>query len=139
MFWYFRLKFLKSKSIMNQIATNLGLLLLRVGMSAGMLTHGYPKLLKLINGDFKFADPIGIGPKASLILAVICEVVFPILVIIGFKTKIASVPVIITMAVALFVFHANDSFSTKENAFLYLLGFIVVALLGAGKYSIDKK
>lgn len=124
---------------MNQITNNLGLLFLRVGMSVGMLTHGYPKLLKLIAGDFKFADPIGIGTKASLMLAVLCEIVFPILIIIGFKTRIASIPVIGTMAVALFVFHANDAFSIKENAFLYLLGFLVIALLGPGKYSIDKR
>lgn len=121
------------------MASNIGLLLLRVGMSIGMLTHGYPKLMKLIAGDYQFVDPIGIGPTASLILAVIFEVLFPILVTIGFKTRIASIPIIITMAVAFFIYHANDAFSGKENAFLYLIGFIVITLVGPGKYSIDKK
>lgn len=118
---------------------NIGLLLLRIGFGGMMLTHGIPKLLKMISGDFSFGDPIGIGEPASLVLAVLGEVLFPILVIIGFKTRLATIPVIITMIVAAFVVHAADPLGTKETAILYLIGFVAIALLGAGKYSVDKK
>ena len=118
---------------------NLGLLLLRIGFGGMMLTHGIPKLLKMISGNYSFGDPIGIGETATLILAVLCEVIFPILVIIGYKTRLAAIPVIITMGVAAFVVHATDPLGTKEKAILFLIGFIAIALLGAGKYSIDKK
>lgn len=124
-----------NKSIYNNIA----LLLLRIGFGGMMLTHGVPKLQKIFSGDFSFGDPIGIGATASLILAVSGEVLFPILVIIGFKTRLSSIPVIITMAVAIFVVHAADPLGTKEKAILFLIGFIAIALLGAGKYSFDKK
>ena len=123
----------------NSTNYNLGLLLLRVGFGGMMLTHGIPKLLKMLSGDFSFGDPIGLGETATLILAVLCEVFFPILVIIGFKTRLSAIPVIITMAVAAFVVHAADPFGIKEKAILYLIGFIAIALLGAGKYSVDKK
>ncbi|MCB0464871.1 MAG: DoxX family protein [Aequorivita sp.] len=123
----------------NTTSYNFGLLLLRVGFGAMMLTHGIPKLLKMLSGDFSFGDPIGIGETATLILAVLCEVLFPLLVIIGFKTRLSAIPVIITMTVAAFIVHATDPFGTKEMAILYLIGFIAIALLGAGKYSIDKK
>ncbi len=123
----------------NTTSYNLGLLLLRVGFGIMMLTHGIPKLLKMLSGDFSFGDPIGVGETATLILAVLCEVFFPILVIIGFKTRLSAIPVIITMAVAAFVVHAADPFGIKEKAILYLIGFIAIALLGAGKYSVDKK
>ena len=99
-----------NKSIYN----NIGLLLLRIGFGGVMLTHGMPKLQKILAGDFSFGDPIGIGSTASLILAVLCEVLFPILVIIGFKTRLSAIPVIITMAIAAFVVHAEDPFATKE-------------------------
>ena len=112
---------------------------MRVGFGALMLTHGIPKLLKMLSGDFSFGDPIGIGETATLILAVLCEVLFPLLVIIGFKTRLSAIPVIITMAVAAFIVHAADPFGTKEMAILYLIGFTAIALLGAGKYSIDRK
>ncbi len=104
-----------------------------------MLTHGIPKLMKMVGGDFSFGDPIGIGEPASLVLAVLGEVVFPILVIIGFKTRLSAIPVIITMAVAAFIVHAADPFGTKEMAILYLIGFTAMALLGAGRYSVDNK
>lgn len=123
----------------NTISYNLGLLLLRVGFGALMLTHGIPKLLKMLSGDFSFGDPIGIGETATLILAVLCEVLFPLLVIIGFKTRLSAIPVIITMAVAAFIVHAADPFGIKEKAILYLIGFTAIALLGAGKYSVDRK
>jgi|SRR5690606_13628079 putative oxidoreductase len=123
----------------NSTNYNLGLLLLRVGFGGMMLTHGIPKLLKMISGDFSFGDPIGIGEPASLVLAVLSEVLFPILVVIGFKTRLSSIPVIITMAIAAFIVHAADPLGTKEKAILFLIGFIAIALLGAGKYSVDKK
>ncbi|OAD91933.1 DoxX family protein [Aequorivita soesokkakensis] len=123
----------------NSTNYNLGLLLLRVGFGGMMLTHGIPKLLKMLSGDFSFGDPIGIGEPASLVLAVLSEVLFPILVVIGFKTRLSSIPVIITMAIAAFIVHAADPLGTKEKAILFLIGFIAIALLGAGKYSVDKK
>lgn len=118
---------------------NIALLFLRVAFSGMLLTHGIPKLLKLVSGDFSFADPIGIGAPASLILAVLFEVVFPILIMVGYKTRLASIPVIITMLIAVFVHHANDALGIKEKAILFSIGFITIALLGAGKYSVDGK
>lgn len=123
----------------NSTSHNIGLLLLRLGCGGMMLTHGIPKLLKMLSGDFSFGDPIGIGETATLILAVLGEVLFPILVIIGFKTRLAAIPVIITMAVAAFIVHAADPLGTKEMAILYLIAFTVIALLGPGKYSVDRK
>lgn len=123
----------------NSPLTNFGLLLLRLVFSGMLLTHGIPKLMKLVSGDLEFADPIGIGAPLSLILAVFAEVVFPILVIVGFKTRWMTIPIILTMAVAAFLHHASDILATKELSILYLAAFISIALLGPGKYSIDKK
>lgn len=119
---------------------HIGLLLLRLGLGAAMIYgHGYPKLMKIINGNMEFVDPIGIGEAATLILATITEVVLPILIILGLKTRLASIPVAITMAVAFFIFHASDSFGgSKEMSFLYLIGFVSISLLGPGRYSIDR-
>ena len=117
----------------------IGLAFFRISMSAMMLTHGLPKFQKLIAGNFEFGDPIGIGATPSLFLAVIGEFVCPILVILGYKTRLASIPVIITMLVAAFIAHSDDPFSSKEKALLYLVSFVTIALLGPGKFSIDKK
>ena len=123
----------------NSTRYHLGLLFLRVGVSALMLTHGIPKLINLVTGNLDFGDPIGLGPTTSLILTVIGEAICPMLVIIGFKTRWAAIPPAITMLVAAFVVHASDPIATKEKAILFLITFLVIALLGAGKYAVDKK
>ena len=110
--------------------------ILRVGFSGAMLTHGIPKINMLLDKS-GFADPLGIGPTPTLILAILAEVIAPILVLIGLKTRIAAIPVILIMATATFIHHAADDFGTKEKAVLYLIGFIVIAIAGPGKYSVD--
>ncbi|GMN05085.1 DoxX family protein [Croceitalea sp. MTPC5] len=119
---------------------HLGLALLRIVPSAIMaFVHGLPKLQNLLNGNFEFPNPIGIGAAPSLFLTVIGEFVAPILIIIGFKTRIAAVPALITMLVAAFITHGADPFAKKELAVLFAVFFAVIFLVGPGKYSIDKK
>ncbi|MGB3607204.1 DoxX family protein [Psychroserpens sp.] len=115
---------------------NIALLILRLGFGGFMLTHGIPKISNLSDPS-QFPDPLGVGPMASLILCLIGEVLAPILIIIGFKTKLAAVPAAITMFVAGFIVHANDDLGKKEHALLYLIAFVVILLTGAGKYSVD--
>ena len=124
---------------MFKTSKDFGLLILRVGVSALMLTHGYGKFLRLFTDPTDFGDPIGLGPTISLILAVIGEFVAPILIISGYKTKLAAIPALITMLVAAFVVHASDPIGTKEKALLYAVCYLAIAFTGAGKYSIDKK
>ena len=122
----------------NHGTLNFALLMLRVALGAFMLTHGIGKFQQLVaGGEIKFADPIGIGELPSLILAVFAEVFCSIALIIGFATRIAVIPLIITMCVAIFIVHAADGFKEQEFPAHYLIGYFVLLLSGAGKYSID--
>ena len=124
---------------MNKSSLNsLGLAILRISFSAMMLTHGIPKAQTLFGGgEIQFPDPIGLGATFSLVLAVIGEVVSPVLVIIGFKTKWSAIPAFLTMFIAAFVFHGADPLAKKELALLYMFAFLAIALLGAGRLSVD--
>lgn len=122
---------------MKKNVSDWSLLILRIGFAGMMLTHGIPKINMLFESPIKFADPLGLGETTTLILTIIGEVVAPVLILIGFKTKLASIPAIITMVVAAFVVHANDPIDVKEKALLYLIAFIAIFLQGAGKYSVD--
>ena len=118
---------------------NLALAILRIGTSALLLTHGIPKVERLFADTISFPDPLGIGMLFSLILALLGEVIAPIFIIIGYRTKIATIFPMAVMIVALLLVHFNDPFGKKEKAALYLLAFLVVFLAGPGRYSIDKK
>lgn len=113
------------------------LLLMRVGAGAALLTHGYPKFLKLMNGNFQFGDPIGLGVHASLVLAVIAEFLCSILVILGLFTRVAVIPQMLTMLVIIFIVHGADPFNKKELPLLFFLIFGALLIFGPGRYSID--
>ncbi|WP_425637035.1 DoxX family protein [Algoriphagus yeomjeoni] len=120
------------------VLEDIGLLVLRLGAGGMILTHGYPKLMRLIGDDpIKFMDFLGIGPVVSLTLAVFAEFICGILVVIGFKTRLATIPLIITMLTAAFVAHASDPFGRKELPLLYFTVFFCILIFGAGKYSLD--
>ena len=119
---------------------DLGLLLLRITFSLLMMTHGFPKLMRFVEGDFALVgDPIGLGAVFSSILVLAGEVVSPVLVLIGLQARAASVITAITMTVAAFVVHGHDPIAKKELALLYLVGFAIIGLMGPGVFSIDKK
>ena len=113
-------------------------LLLRVSIAAFMITHGWPKLSKLLaGGEIQFGDPIGLGPSISLILTVFAEFFCSILIAIGLGTRLATIPLMITMLVAAFIAHGPDPFGRKETALLYLLIYLTLFVIGSRKYSID--
>ena len=124
---------------MKKFSFNIGLLILRVGFSIGLMTHGYGKFLRVINGNFKFSDPLGIGASLSLILASFGEFIAPIFIIVGWKTRLFSIFPAFTMLVAFTIAHDGDPFSRKEKSLMYLIAFIAIYFTGPGKYSVDKE
>ena len=114
------------------------LLFLRIFSGAFMITHGLPKLQLLMSGnEITFFDPIGLGSGVALGLAVFAEVICAGMIVVGLLTRPASILLIITMSVAAFMKHAEDPFSSKEKALLYLLIFSTTLFVGAGRFSVD--
>lgn len=120
------------------VAVDFWLLFLRVFGGAFMITHGLPKMEKLmVGGEISFYDPFGFGDTFALALAVFAEVICASLLIIGLLTRPAAIFLVITMAVAAFMAHAGDPFGKKEMSLLYLLIYVTVLVTGAGRFSID--
>ncbi len=114
------------------------LLILRLGASGAMLTHGIPKILSSANGNFNFPDPLNIGEAPTLILTIIAEFVCSILVALGIATRLASIPIVITMLIAIFFVHRHEPFASMELAWIYLLLFGSIAVFGGGNLSLGK-
>lgn len=102
-----------------------------------LLAHGMPKLLNFSKLMNNFPDPLGVGNSLSLGLSIFGEVLCAAMIALGLFTRIASIPAAITMAVAMILVHAQDTFQKKEMAFLYLCGYVITGLLGSGRFSLD--
>lgn len=118
---------------------HVALLVFRILISVFMLTHGFPKLQKLLSGDeIQFANPYGLGMTTSFVLATFAEFLCSILVILGLATRLAVIPLMITMATAVIFAHANDPWGVKEKPLLFLVSFGLLLVLGSGRYSVDR-
>jgi len=128
-------------------AHNLGLLLLRLTFGGLMaIGHGWPKAMLLFSSpaNLEFPDPLGVGPKATLIGAVITELVAGALVTLGLFTRPSALLIAATMLVAGFVHHSGDPWFTpaegaREPALLYLLGSLAIVIMGPGRISLDQR
>ena len=143
------------RAALQDATTSLGLLILRLGTGGYMLTHGIPKLQKLLAGEYgALGDPIGIGEAPSLVLMVTAEVLCSVLVMTGAATRLAAIPPVIGMCVAAFVTHAADpwtaqkaamlfkagqaeSWSSKQPALMFAIPFLALVFTGAGRFSVD--
>ena len=144
---------LLNRIFQSPLVTDLGILFIRVSVSGLLLMgHGRGKFSQMMELNFQFADPLGIGSMSSLIGAAICEFVLPIFVILGLMTRLACIPIIFTMFVAGVVVHSADplfpEFMTmgpqnvmtpfKEYALLYGFLYAMILLTGPGRISLDR-
>jgi putative oxidoreductase len=117
---------------------DLGLLLLRISTGGLMLFHG---VSKLIHGISFLVDNMGAFGYAVYI----GEVLAPIAILLGFRTRIAAVLLAITCVVAVATAHAQDIFTISDHGgyalellMLYLFGAIALFFTGAGKFALSK-
>ena len=114
------------------------LLGLRLIVGGLMLAHGCDKLVSFDLMKYTSPDPIGLGSECSLILTIFAEVLCACAILFGLLTRLAAIPLIFTMIIAIFVIHAGQIFAMRELAVLYLLGYSLLLIAGPGKYSIDQ-
>lgn len=102
-----------------------------------MIPHGYGKYQNFEKYSERFMDFMGLGGPVSLGLTIFAELICSSLLIAGLATRAVLIPLIITMLTAAFVAHANDPLDKKEHALMYLIGYLAIFIMGAGKYSVD--
>lgn len=118
-------------------AFNVGTLILRLVLGVLMLVIGFEKLSnfdKHLPDMYNFLD---LGKKTSLILVIFAEFFCSAILIIGLLTRLACIPLIIVMGVALFIIHKGQFFGDGQTAALFLAGYVVLLLIGPGKISVD--
>lgn len=121
-------------------AADLALLILRLVAGGSLLTHGIPKLIRLLTvRPIQFSDPLGLGVVPSFILVVFTEVVCSALVILGFLTRFAALTNVINFSVIFFIVLRTTAYQAKELPLLFLVIFFAIMITGAGRYSLDRR
>jgi putative oxidoreductase len=78
-----------------------------------------------------------LSSEFTLSLVIFAELFCAFFVLIGFGTRIFSIPVMYNFIIAITVAHAADPFGKMEKAVLFFTVFIAIFILGPGKYSVD--
>lgn len=118
-------------------AFNFGMLVLRVSLGALLISHGYTKLIHFSGLKHTFMNFAGMGSSTSLALIVFAELICGMLVIMGMFTRFACIPIIIGMAVVVFVASHGDIFGPGERGMIYLASAVTILFCGPGKISVD--
>lgn len=120
-------------------SVNFSLFLLRVVFGGLILTqHGWDKLVRFNTARYGFPDPFHIGATASFSLVVFAEAFCALFVVLGLLTRLAAVPLVITMGVVVFMIKGHASIGERELPIMYLAAFMVIMVAGPGKVSVDK-
>jgi len=117
------------------------LLLLRLILAYGFFNPAMMKI-KDINAIAEWFGSLGIPmPLLNAYLAAGTEILGVILLILGLFTRIITIPLIITMIVAIFTVHLGNGFEAGENGFeipvYYIIMLFTLMVFGSGKISLD--
>ena len=115
-----------------------GMLLFRIAASLEIIVvHGLKKLG--IGGRVaeEVPNPLHLPQVFNEAFATAANIFFPFLVIIGCYTRLATLPTLAVTLTGYFVVHWHDSPLVRDTPFVYSLMFILILLMGPGKYSID--
>jgi putative oxidoreductase len=111
----------------------LGLLFMRVAASALLMqVHGLPKLIHWQTELQRIEDPFGLGSHLTLGFAVFAEVFCPLLLIAGVYARLACLPVLGVLAVALVIVHPEWTIEEGQFAWLLATLFTGLAITGPG-------
>ena len=124
---------------------DLGLLILRVGIGAFLMTHGVPKLLagpKMWEGLGGSMGMFGIHflPTFWGFMAAAAEGIGGLLLVLGLFFRPATLLVLFTMFVAAYShLSKGDPLSKAELSIVFGIAALSLFIMGPGRYSIDKK
>ena len=121
-------------------ARDAGLLFLRVSGGLFLLcVHGMPKLLDYTAQLQLIEDPFHLGSHLTLILAIFAEVLCPLLVVAGVLARLACLPILFVLLVALLLVHPQWTVAEGQFGWLLLILFATVFIAGPGRLALNTR
>ncbi len=117
---------------------NLGLFILRLGVGVNMVClHGWERVRHYSDRVGSFPDPLGMGSRHSLMLAVAAEFVGGILVTLGLAGRLAALLLAFSTGVTFYSVQAGLPWRQREATLLYLAASLAILMLGGGRWALD--
>ncbi|WP_273821021.1 MULTISPECIES: DoxX family protein [Pseudomonas] len=127
-------------SCWNERAQAFGLLFMRVSAAVFLLwVHGLPKLLHYSAELQNIEDPFHLGANLTLLLAIFAEVFCPLLVIAGVLVRLACLPILCVLLVALVFVHPEWTLAEGQFAWLLLILFTSLFIAGPGRLALNNR
>lgn len=121
-------------------ARNLGLLFLRLSGAAFLFyIHGLPKWLHYSAEVQHIEDPFHLGASLTLGLAIFAEVLCPVLIALGVLTRLACLPILTVLIIALAVVHPDWTLEQGQFGWLLLIIFTALLVGGPGRFSFSHR
>ena len=121
----------------NSYYNDIALLIFRIVIGLSLMTHGYWKLIRLMDGNICGRTHLFFNEEISLALVTFAEFFCPLFVAVGFWTRLFTIPIIYTFIIIVFDVHIDDPFSKMEKGILFLSSYHLIFGLGPGKLSVD--
>ncbi|MDR6913397.1 MULTISPECIES: DoxX family protein [unclassified Pseudomonas] len=125
-------------SLRDERVQDWGLLFLRGSASLFLLwVHGLPKLLDYSAQLHVIEDPFHLGANLTLMLAIFAEVLCPLLIIVGLLVRLACLPILCVLLVAMVVVHPQWSLEEGQFGWLLLILFTSIFIAGPGRLALN--
>ncbi|AZF05001.1 DoxX family protein [Pseudomonas sp. R5-89-07] len=119
---------------------DIGLLFLRVSGALFLLwVHGLPKLLHYSEQLKLIEDPFHLGASVTLLLAIFAEVLCPLLIIAGVWVRLACLPILAVLVIALLVVHPEWTLFEGQFGWLLMIIFSSILIAGPGSLRLGRR
>ena len=105
---------------------------------ATIRTHGLKKIDNIDAEIANIPDPLGLGGEVTAFIAIFTNLVLTTFVALGFATRISALGILSVTLSGLFLVHFNDPWPVKDVPLMYSLAYLIIFMIGPGKYSIDE-
>jgi len=114
------------------------LLVFRVLLSIEMIyAHGLKKLGVGVTEAEHVPNPLHLPEAFNNLFADAANLFFPVLVVLGLFTRLSILPILAVTLTGYFVLHFHDAPLIKDTPYMYSLAYLLILVLGPGKYSLD--
>jgi len=120
------------------VSYHITLLLFRIAVSAELIAaHGLKKIGVGVTQAERVPNPLHMPEAFNQVFATAANLVFPLFVMAGLLTRLATIPVLAVTLTGFFVVHLHDPVLVRDTPYIYSVVFLLILVMGPGKYSVD--